>query len=491
MLVRSLARRSSQVITNPRLYALNHEQAYSGVPKAHLPSHTLRSGEFPDGLKYNRPIQITTLSNGIRVATDSWPGPLSTVSIMIEAGSRNETIINTGTAHFCEHLNFKGTPKRTRIQLESEIENIGGNLNAYTSRETTLYQMQVYKGLEERAFDIISDMLLNSNYEPRAIESEREVILREEEEVMGDPKELILENVHYTAYKDHIMQLPILGNKDTIKSIQRDDLKQFIYTHYLGPRTVVVGVGPVEHSKVVDLAEKYFGLLPTKTEVEILGENEPKFYGSQMQVKEENIPLAHMGLFYPAPSWKHVDYFAFLVLQRLFGEFDPSKEGFVNLLSSQYNPLHRYLGEFNTSGKHECIYLPYKDCGLLGSFISTEDLSSDIPPMLSLLNMHQAADNISDEAISRARNKIYTEIFNTESGEEVSQTIASQLIYMGRIVPRSEIAARVASIDAKQLSNVLSRWIKGNDIAMAFYGPEEMADRSYEVYNKCANMNTA
>mmetsp|Transcript_5196 Transcript_5196/g.9557 ORF Transcript_5196/g.9557 Transcript_5196/m.9557 type:complete len:442 (+) Transcript_5196:154-1479(+) len=437
---------------------------------------------------YNRPVQMTTLANGVRVATDHFPGPLSTVLIMIEAGSRNENFKNTGTAHFCEHLNFKGTTKRTRIQLESEIENIGGNLNAYTSRETTLYQMQVYKGLEERGIEIISDMLLNSLHEKEAVENERAVILAEEEEVMGDSKELILENVHYTAYKNHIMMLPILGNKDSINTIQRDDLKQFIYTHYLGPRTVVVGAGPVEHSQIVEIAEKYFGQLPVKTDIEIVGEDQPKFFGSQHQQKKENEDMAHMGLFYPAPSWKHKDYFAFLILQRLIGEFDPKKEGSHTLRLGNHNPLHSYFGDTKDAGKHECIYLPYKDCGLLGSFISTKNVNSDVPPMLSLLNMHRLAEHITDAELMRAKNKIYTELLNTESTEEVSQTLASQLIYMGRVVPRSEIAARVASIDAQTLSSILASWIKSNDLAMAYYGPLEMADRSYEVINNCSKL---
>jgi processing peptidase subunit beta len=343
--------------------------------------------------------------------------------------------------------------------------------------------MQVYKGLEERAIDIISDMLLSSRYEQAAVESERDVILREEQEVMGDAKELILENVHYTAFQDHIMQLPILGNKESIKTIQREDLKQFILTHYLGPRMVVVGVGPVDHSKLVDLAEKYLGQLPTNTETEITGEDQPRFTGSQMQTKEEHLDMAHIGVFYPAPSWRHKDYFAFLVLQRLLGEFDPKKEGFANLPPLQYNPLHRFLGERSVLGKHECLYLPYKDCGLMGSFISTPDVDSEMPPMLALLNMHNAAQSITEADLCRARNKIYTELLNTEAGEEVSQTIASQLIYMGRIIPRSEIAARVASLDAKYLQQVYATWL---DVppAVAWHGPQSMADRDYEVFKQ-------
>jgi predicted Zn-dependent peptidase len=139
----------------------------------------LEDGEIPEALKYDRPFELTTLANGVRVASEYWPGPLSTVGVLIEAGSRHETMANAGTAHFLEHLNFKGTKRRTRIDIERGTEDFGGNLNAFTAREMTLYQLQVFAGDEERALDTISDMIMHSNHTAEAVELEKAVILQE------------------------------------------------------------------------------------------------------------------------------------------------------------------------------------------------------------------------------------------------------------------------------------------------------------------------
>jgi processing peptidase subunit beta len=117
----------------------------SQFSKVRLVNHgELQDGDIPEALKYDRPFELTTLANGVRVASEYWPSKLSTVGVLIEAGSRHETMANAGTAHFLEHLNFKGTKRRNRVDIERGTEAFGGNLNAFTSREMTLYQMQVF-----------------------------------------------------------------------------------------------------------------------------------------------------------------------------------------------------------------------------------------------------------------------------------------------------------------------------------------------------------
>lgn len=128
--------------------------------------------------------KITTLANGLRVASESnLSAQTATVGVWIDAGSRFETASTNGTAHFLEHMIFKGTKRRTRRQLEEEVENMGGHLNAYTSREQTTYYAKVLKKNVPAAVDILSDILQNSSFQPPKIERERYTILREMEEV--------------------------------------------------------------------------------------------------------------------------------------------------------------------------------------------------------------------------------------------------------------------------------------------------------------------
>ena len=146
--------------------------------------------------------QVTTLSNGLTVATESHPhAQTATVGVWIDAGSRAETAANNGTAHFLEHMAFKGTNKRSQHALELEVENLGAHLNAYTSREQTVYYAKCFSKDVGKSVDIISDILQNSTLDTSAIERERDVILREQQEVDKQMEEVVFDHLHSVAFQ--------------------------------------------------------------------------------------------------------------------------------------------------------------------------------------------------------------------------------------------------------------------------------------------------
>lgn len=435
-------------------------------------------GEIPAALTCDLPCELTTLSNSVRVASMPLHAPLSTIGIMIEAGSRNETMENTGVAHFLEHMHFKGTANRTRLSLESGVENMGGNLNAYTSREITLYQMQVFAGDEDRALETMRDMLFASKYEKLHIEREREVILREAEEVEADTRETVLEHVHSAAYRDHIIAQPILGSYTSILKISREQLKQFVYAHYVGPRVLVLGAGPVLHDSLVDIAEKHLGTIPVSTEIPIVGQDMPQFCSSTIISKDESLDAAFMGIFYPAPSWQHEDYWAFLLLQRLMGDYDPSKKDSFNHPHLQYNYLHKYLGGLEDLTLYESLYIPYKDCGLFGHYVSSSDPDGSSVLSTIMTATKRLSSSLTPHEVFKAKNRLYNELLQIENGSDLIQTLGSQLIYMGRRVPRSEIATRIASMDVEYLQGVLGKWLWDSQMALALLGPLPKLRRS-------------
>merc|ERR1719174_104264 len=198
--------------------------------------------------------RVTNLPNGIRVATETSPSnDLScTVGVYIDTGSRYETKENNGVAHFLEHLAFKGTNKRTQIQLESEIENMGGHLNAYTSREMTCYYAQVMKRDTKQAMDILSDISLNSKYDEGAVNRERETIKQEMEHVYQDSKEeLVFDNLHETAFQNNPLGYTILGPVENIQKINSQMLRDYVSKNYTGNRIVIAGAGAVNHELLV------------------------------------------------------------------------------------------------------------------------------------------------------------------------------------------------------------------------------------------------
>merc|ERR1719506_1732721 len=181
-----------------------------------------------------QPTRVSTIPNGLRVASESNGGETATVGVWIETGSRYESDANNGVAHFLEHMSFKGTAKRNTRQLEMEVENMGGHLNAYTSREQTVYYAKVLKQDVPRAVELLSDILTNSTFSSAAIERERDVILREMEEVEGITEEVIFDMLHEAAYVGTPLSRTILGPVENIKSLMADDIQKYVKTHYTG-----------------------------------------------------------------------------------------------------------------------------------------------------------------------------------------------------------------------------------------------------------------
>ena len=247
----------------PRSGAARSSSSFAGFSSLASAAAAAPSSSFPDYVLRAPTTDVTTFSSGLRVASESVQGSeTATVGVWIDAGSRYETAQNNGVAHFLEHLSFKGTAKRTQQQLEVEIENMGGHLNAYTSREQTVYFAKVFKNDVGRAVEILSDILLNSRLDEAAIERERDVILREMSEVNKQQEELVLDHLHATAFQGTGLGRTILGPEENIRSLTRADLVNYIQQHYTAPRMVIAGAGAIDHKELCDLADKHFGNLP-------------------------------------------------------------------------------------------------------------------------------------------------------------------------------------------------------------------------------------
>merc|ERR1719513_277549 len=205
----------------------------------------------------------------MRVASEDSGAPTATVGLWIDTGSRYETAANNGVAHFLEHMAFKGTAKRTQTGLELEVENMGAHLNAYTSREQTVFYAKCLAGDLDGAVEILSDILTNSTFGQQEIERERGVILREMQEIETNLQEVVFDHLHAIAFQGTALGQTILGPTENIQSINRSDLVQYVSSHYKGPRIVLAGSGGVDHAKLCQLAETHFAKIGTTYDSEI------------------------------------------------------------------------------------------------------------------------------------------------------------------------------------------------------------------------------
>lgn len=430
-----------------------------------MPSHSLA---YPRTLR----AQTTRLSNGMRVISEHIPSAsTSTVGVWIDAGSRYETDSTNGTAHFLEHMAFKGTQKRSVKDLEVEIENIGGHLNAYTSREQTCYFAKVQNGHVGQAVDILSDILQNSKLEESAIERERDVILREMQEIEGMPEEVVFDHLHATAFQHSPLGRTILGPADNVRGITRQNLVDYISTNYTADRMVIAASGGLDHAALVKAAEAHFSKLPEKgVSTAELVKNEPAFFtGSEVRMRDPDQPLVHLAIAFEGASWTDPDSIPLMVMQTMLGTWDKNAASGRNGGSKltelvATNKLAESIMAFNTN---------YHDNGLFGVYATADPEKSNLEDLCWGIMRHTTGMcyNVSDADVARAKNQLKASILYSQDGTTgAAEDLGRSLLVYGRRIPRAELFARIDAVDAETIKAVANKFVFDQDIAVATLG---------------------
>jgi len=421
----------------------------------------------PDLYRRSPPTKVDTLANGMRVATEQSAAETATIGVFIDAGSRYETDASNGAAHFLEHMAFKGTTKRSRHDLEVEIENMGGHLNAYTSREMTVYYAKVFKQDVPKAVDILADILQNSVMDERHINQERDVILREMEEVETHDDEVIFDYLHATAFQGTPLARTILGPRENVRSLTRDHLKSYIDANYTAPRMVLVGTGAVEQQQLVDLGAKHFEKLQRDGKGESLRNAEIHFTGGDVKARDDDLPLAQVAIAFEGLPWKHPDSFALMVMQSILGSWNRQSIAGSNVASTMCSQIadaglaHSVMA-FNTT---------YSDTGLFGVYaVGEEEKLQDLVWLIqrSMLNL---STNLTDEEVARAQSQLKANLLFQDGTTAVCEDIGRQLLVYGRRLPLAEVFARIDAVTPETVRRVASELIVDREVAAASKGP--------------------
>mmetsp|Transcript_12386 Transcript_12386/g.27461 ORF Transcript_12386/g.27461 Transcript_12386/m.27461 type:complete len:477 (+) Transcript_12386:27-1457(+) len=419
------------------------------------------------------PTLITTLPSGLRVASQRTADETLTVGVWIDAGSRSETKENNGTAHFLEHMAFKGTKRRNRIQLEKEIENMGGHLNAYTSREQTVYYAKVFKDDLRQGVDILADILQHSTLDQGHVDFERGVILREMEEVEKTVEEVIFDRLHLTAFHNSPLGYTILGPVENIQSITRQQLKEYILNNYTADRIVLAGAGPIDHGELVKHAEEMFGFRTRDTR-SAPSEERPRFCSAELLYRtEEEGGLAHFAVGYEGVPWTHPDSITFMVMQSIIGSYKRA-EGLVPPKLSG-NKLTNSIAHNTEPGMVEsfsAFNTCYRDTGLFGFYGQAEE--AGVRPCIDelLFGVNGLAYDVSEEEVERGKRQLKTTLFGSlDSTTAIAEDIGRQLLVYGRRIPPAELTSRLDAVDAAAVRRVAQKYLCDADIAMTALGP--------------------
>ncbi|KAJ1849134.1 Mitochondrial-processing peptidase subunit beta [Coemansia sp. RSA 2708] len=417
--------------------------------------------------------QVTTLPNGFTIATENNPAvKTATVGVWVNSGSRSETAKDNGSAHFLEHMAFKGTSSRSQHDIELQIENIGAHLNAYTSREQTVYYAKALEKDVPQAVGILSDILQNSTLNEAAIERERDVILREQEEVEKVMEEVVFDHLHATAFQNSPLGYTILGPRENILSITKNDLQQYISRNYTADRMVLVGAGGVKHEELVKLAEQHFGALKTsETPVALATRKDvpPRFWGSDLRVRNDDIPQAHIALAVQGVGWTDPAYFSMLTLQSLIGNWDRSL-GAPNNVSSR---LSQIVSKHGLANSFMSFNTSYHDTGLWGIYLTSENVTQlDDLVHFTLKEWARLSTSVTEAEVERAKQQLKASLLlNLDGTTAVAEDIGRQILTHGKRMEPAEVAAAVDAIDATAVRKVAYERLWDQEVAAVGVGP--------------------
>ncbi|XP_015185677.1 PREDICTED: mitochondrial-processing peptidase subunit beta [Polistes dominula] len=414
---------------------------------------------------------VTLLDNGMRIASEDSGAPTATVGLWIDSGSRFEDDKNNGVAHFMEHMAFKGTTKRSQTDLELEIENMGAHLNAYTSREQTVFYAKCLSQDVPKAIEILSDIIQNSKLGESEIERERGVILREMQEVETNLQEVVFDHLHATAYQGTSLGRTILGPTENIKSITRDDLINYVKTHYGPARFVLAGAGGVEHQQLVDLANKYFSKMSQPQYTEIPPYKLPNRYtGSEIRVRDDSIPLAHVAIAIQGVGWADADNIPLMVANTLMGAWDRSQGGGINNASN----LARESTEDGICHSYQSFNTCYKDTGLWGIYFVCDPMKCEEFSWSVQREWMRLCTSVTEKEVARAKNILKTNmLLQLDGTTAICEDIGRQMLCYNRRIPLHELEMRIESVTAKTIRDVGMKYIYDTCPAIAAVGPVE------------------
>jgi predicted Zn-dependent peptidase len=388
--------------------------------------------------------KVATLANGLRIVTDSIP-TVDTVSLglWVDVGTRHEAPAVNGVAHFLEHMAFKGTERRSARDIAEEIEAVGGHLNAYTSRESTAYYAKVLKEDTGLALDILSDILLNSNFDSAEMERERQVILQEIGQANDTPDDIIFDYFQECAFPDQAMGRPVLGSPDIVKKLSREAVIGYLHGHYGASRMVLSASGNLEHERIVDLAEKLLAAMPAEREIS----TEAARYQGGEHRQERDLEQLHLVLGFPGLTLDDPDYYAASVLSTAFGG---------GMSSRLFQEIREKRGLVYTI--HSFAH-SYRDGGLFGIYAGTgETEAAELVPVLCDETL-RLSDGFTDAELGRAKAQMKAGLLmSLESTGARCEQMAQYMLIHGTPFDPPDMVQRIEAVDNAAIQRVVAKW---------------------------------
>ena len=388
-----------------------------------------------------------TLDNGIRVVSERMPSLRSvSLGVWVDVGSRDERPGEEGISHFLEHMFFKGTARRSADAISREIDQMGGELNAFTSRETTTFYLHVLDNDLVKAIALLIDLFQHSTVATRELEKEKQVILEEMRMVQDDPEDYVHDLHTSNVLKRHPLGRPILGNENTITQLRRSDLVDYRARHYHPEKIVIAVAGQFDHRTLINTLSKTFGRIQSATPPQN-GRSQPTITPG-VTVRNKRLAQAHFCLGIKGLPRNHQDRYALGLLNAMLGG---------NVSSRLFREIREKRGLAYSI--YSCLS-NFEDVGMLTIYAATRgDETAHVITLImkELQKIHTGP--LETNELRRAKCSIKgTLVLGLESTSSRMTKLAKDEMNSGRYVPLQEIMTaidRVKTSDIKRVSHTL------------------------------------
>lgn len=401
-------------------------------------------------------VQITTLDNGLRVASDSMSG-VETVSLGVWAavGTRHEPAAVNGVSHLLEHMAFKGTERRSARDIAVEVEAVGGQINAYTTRERTAYYAKMLADDMPLAIDILADILQHSTYDAEELARERQVILQEIGQAEDTPDDIVFDHFQAVAYPGQALGRPVLGAAEIVARMSREEVAGYQRRNYGPEALVLAAAGRVEHDRLVALAKRHFRTLPDGAPPP----PEPARFVGGVRCTERDLEQLHLALGFQGVGYLDPDYYTQSVFSTLYGG------GMSSRLFQEVREKRGLVYSVYSFAS------PYADGGLFAVYAGTgkEEAKELLPVVADELRKLPAT--LETAEVDRAKAQLRADILMArESTSARAEQLAHQLLTYGHAVSPAELVRRVEAVDEARVVAFAERLRQGA-VAFTALGP--------------------
>ena len=410
--------------------------------------------------------QYYELKNGIRLVHRQQRGDVAHLGIIVNAGSRDENPDQQGLAHFIEHLIFKGTQKRSNYQVLSRLENVGADLNAYTTKEDTSIYASIQSRYYQRAAELLSDIVFHSIFPDKEIEKEKAVVMDEINSYKDNPAEWIHDEFDELIFKDHPLGKNILGTKEKLKRYTRNDVLRFRDANYISSRVVITSVANFPLSKAIAVAEKYFsGISADNSRMQ----RQPfSGYIPANVTKKYSRHQAHVVIGNTACDAHDERRFSMALLNNILG--GPAMNSRLNIALRERNGIAYNL---------ESNYQPFSDTGLFSIYCGTdEDL---MPRAIELIHKElYRFRNVSLTTIGlhTAQRQLKGQLaISLESHQNEMLSMGKNILVYGKIDPVEEIYRKIDAISASNLLEMANEVFDTNCLSTLIFNNQKPASR--------------